>query len=176
LDLTKYFPKPVFNSFPPSLKTKIHHAKNGGDTGGKRNIHAVKIDDMRSQVSSMADELAQVRAVMQASHDNQETETTSAASAFGRPGQPPHKKPKAPRAPHWLIEIPSYSTPDSDDDSFHTANSDEYTECGNPFHPSDHFFDALEYTTELKDRAELDALNLSLFPSDSRSTSVDGDR
>jgi hypothetical protein len=97
-DLTKYFPKPVFNSFPPGLKTKIHHAKNGGGTpaGGKRNIHAVEIDDMKSQVSSMADELAQVRAVMQASRDNLDTE--SAASTFGRPGLPPHKKSKTPRA------------------------------------------------------------------------------
>jgi hypothetical protein len=97
-DLTKYFPKPVFNSFPSSLKTKIHHAKNGtGDApGGKRAIHAVEIDDMKSQVSSMADELAQVRAVMQASRDNQDADAASAASAFGRPGQPPHKKRKVP--------------------------------------------------------------------------------
>jgi hypothetical protein len=87
------------------LKSKIHHAKQstrGNESGGgggnreKRIISLVEYDDMRSQVSTLHEELMQVRAVMQASRDNENTSTTdgeSAASAFGRPGLPPsHKK------------------------------------------------------------------------------------
>jgi hypothetical protein len=97
-DLTIYFPKNVFTSFPVGLKTKIHHAKNSGSSGGpgKRNINVVQMDDMRSQVSTLQEELVQVRAVMQASRDNDSSsgELQSASSAFGRPGQPPNKKSK----------------------------------------------------------------------------------
>jgi hypothetical protein len=104
-DLTIYFPGNVFSSFPQALKSKIHHAKqasrgNDGDNSGeKRNISFVEYDDMRSQVSTMHEELSQVRAVMQASRDNGNTSTTgesavSAASAFGRPGLPPAYKKK----------------------------------------------------------------------------------
>ena len=95
-DLTKYFARETFNSFPSGLKTKIHHAKNSREGGGKRNINVVEMDDMRSQVSTLQEELVQVRAVMQASRDNDSSsgEMQSAASAFGRPGQPPNKKNK----------------------------------------------------------------------------------
>jgi hypothetical protein len=54
------------------------------------------MDDMRSQVSTLQEELVQVRAVMQANRDNDSSSNglPSASSAFGRPGQPPNKKTK----------------------------------------------------------------------------------
>jgi hypothetical protein len=99
--LTRYFPGNIFSSFPQALKATIHDAKRsgnqgGGSAGGKRHINVVEMDDMKSTVSTLRDEMAQVRAVMQASRDNEggSQAEDSAASAFGRPGLPPHHKKK----------------------------------------------------------------------------------
>jgi hypothetical protein len=100
--LTKFFPGNVFQAFPQALKSKIHTAKQanrggGSQHGGNHHIDVVEMNDTSTQVSTMADEMTEVRAVMQASRDNENTSTAgaSAASAFGRPGFPPaYKKQK----------------------------------------------------------------------------------
>jgi hypothetical protein len=102
--LTRYFPGNIFSSFPQALKAKIHDVKaagrngqqGGGSAGAKRHINVVEMDDMKSTVSTLRDEMAQVRAVMQASRDNEGGSQADepAASAFGRPGLPPHHKKK----------------------------------------------------------------------------------
>jgi hypothetical protein len=90
--------------FPQALKAKIHDAKatgrsgqqEGGSIGGKQHINVVEMDNMKSTVSALSDEMAQVQAVMQASRDNEGDSQAeeSAASAFGWPGLPPHHKKK----------------------------------------------------------------------------------
>jgi hypothetical protein len=58
------------------------------------NINVVEMDDMKSMVSTLRDEIAQISAVMQASRGSEGGSQAEelAASAFGRPGLHPHHK------------------------------------------------------------------------------------
>ena len=95
-DQTRYFPRAQFMSFPPKLRTRIHNSKT---TATKRSAGQVDVSDMQlvvSDVSDLGSGLAEVRAVMQASHNNEPPPDvyTNSSSSFGRPGQPPHKNTK----------------------------------------------------------------------------------
>ena len=83
-------------SFPPKLRTRIHNSKM---TTTKQSASQVDVSDMQSVVSDVSDlcyGMAEIRAVMQASRDNEPPSdvSTNASSSFGRPGQPPHKNTK----------------------------------------------------------------------------------
>ena len=95
-DLTRYFPRAQFISFTPELRTRIHHSKM---TTTKRLASQVDVSDMQlgfSDVSDLRSGLAETRAVMQASRNNEPPPhvCTNASSSFGRSGQPPYKKTK----------------------------------------------------------------------------------
>ena len=95
-DLTRYYPRAQFMSFPPELRTRIHKSKV---TKTKQLASKVDVSDMQSVVSDVSDlrsGLAEIRAVMQASRDNEPPSdfSTNASCSFGRPGQPPYKKTK----------------------------------------------------------------------------------
>ena len=149
-DLTRYFPRAQFMSFPPELRTRIHNSKT---TTTKRSASQVDVSDMQSVVSDVSDlrsRLAEIHAVMQASRDNEPPSdvSTNESCSFGRPGQPPYKNTKG----KWLSYGSSSSSTDSvydsdysDDDRFYTAGSQGDDTCGDPFAPSDHFFDTAEY-------------------------------
>ena len=73
---------------------------------------------------------------------------TSDEGSLGRPVQPPYKKTKG----KLLSDGPPSSSADSvydsdylDDDIFYTAGSQGDNTCGDPFAPSDHFFDTTKY-------------------------------
>ena len=93
-DLTRYFPRAQFMYFPLELRTRFRNSKM---TTSKRLASQVDVSDMKSVVSDVSDlrsGLAEIRAVMQASRDNEPPSnvSTNASSLLGRPGHPPHKK------------------------------------------------------------------------------------
>ena len=95
-DLTRYFPRAQFISFPPELRTRIHNSKM---TTTKRSASQVDVSDMQSVVSDVSDlcsGLADIWVVIQASCNNDPLSdvSTKASCSFVRPGQPPYKKSK----------------------------------------------------------------------------------
>lgn len=97
-DLTIHYPARQFNSFPYALKKKIWDAK-GTYNGGKRNISQAQCDDATETSGLTGAEIAVLRAVAQASVENDDdgnatVPTSSAASSFGRSGHPPAKRKK----------------------------------------------------------------------------------
>ena len=95
-NLSKHFPGHQFAKFPWKLKQKIYAAKN--NVNKKRSINEISTDDNSSTASTLTEaEVAQFRAVMQASRDNVQPQnsqanpqaTLDAASAFGRNSFPP---------------------------------------------------------------------------------------
>ena len=82
--------------FPPELRARIHNSKM---TTTKRSASQVDISDMKLVVSDVSDlhlGLAEIRAVMHTSRDNDPPSdvSTNASSLFGLPGQPPYKNTK----------------------------------------------------------------------------------
>ena len=107
-------------------------------TATKQFVGQVDVSDMQlvvSDVSDLCSGMAEVWAVIQASHTNDPLSnvSTNASSSFGRSGHPPHKNTKGKLLSDGSSSsFSAYSVYDSDysdDNSFYTAGSQEDDTC-----------------------------------------------